>query len=62
MMPDLGKYAVEVISAYIVTIGLIVALVAVSLRQSRRTRDALRKVEEARQSRRPDPKERSPYG
>lgn len=62
MMPDLGKYAAEVISAYIVTIGLIVALVAVSLRQSRRTRDALRKVEEARQSKRDGAKESSPYG
>ncbi len=50
MMPDLGKYAVEVMSSYLVSIGLIVALVAVSLRQSRRTREALRQVESERQA------------
>ncbi|MFV0361068.1 heme exporter protein CcmD [Tropicimonas sp.] len=47
-MLDLGKYAAEVISAYVVSIALIVALVVVSLRQARRTRVALRKVEAAR--------------
>ena len=62
MMPDLGKYAVEVISAYVVTIGLIVALVSLSVRQSRRTRLALRKVEETRQAHRNGGKENSPYG
>lgn len=52
MMPELGKYAVEVISAYVVTLSLIVALVWLSLRQSRRTREALRAVEAARQAKR----------
>ena len=49
MSPDLGKYAAEVLSAYAVTIVLMVALLAISLRQSVRTRQALRDVEEARQ-------------
>ena len=47
-MPDLGNYAIEVLSAYAVTIGLIVILVVVSLRQSVRMRRALKEVEEAR--------------
>lgn len=51
MTPDLGKYAAEVISAYLVTIGLIALLVLVSLRQAVRTRNALRDVERARQER-----------
>ena len=51
MMPDLGKYAVEVASAYAVTLGLIVVLVVVSLRQSVRTRALLREVEQAQAAR-----------
>lgn len=50
MMPDLGKYAVEVLSAYAVTIALMLALLLLSLRQSARTRRALREVEAARQA------------
>ena len=51
MMPELGKYAVEVLSAYAVTILLMVVLLAASLRQSAKTKAALRDVEEARQAR-----------
>ena len=51
MMPDLGKYAAEVLSAYAVTIVLMVGLLLISLRQSARTKRALRDVEETRQMR-----------
>ncbi|NDR55115.1 heme exporter protein CcmD [Aliiruegeria sabulilitoris] len=51
MMPELGKYAAEVLSAYAVTITLMVALLLISLRQSARTRRALRDVEAARKNR-----------
>ncbi len=51
MMPDLGKYAAEVLSAYAVTIALMVGLLVISLRQSAKTKAALRAVEEARQAR-----------
>ncbi|MEV8466299.1 heme exporter protein CcmD [Fluviibacterium sp. DFM31] len=46
MMPDLGKYAAEVVSAYAVSLGLLIGLVALSLRRSARLRDALRQVED----------------
>lgn len=49
MMPDLGKYAGAVIGSYVATIALIVALVALSLWQSRRAKAALAEVE-ARQA------------
>ena len=45
MMPDLGKYAAAVLSSYGVTIVLLVALVALSLRRARRVRERLRDVE-----------------
>lgn len=48
MIPDLGKYAAEVLSAYAVTIALMVGLLAISWRQSVKTRAALRAVEAAR--------------
>lgn len=51
MMPDLGKYATAVLSAYGVSIVLVVALVVVSVWSARRTREALRRIEE-RQERR----------
>ena len=47
-MPDLGKYAPEVMGAYGVGIGLIVALVCVTLWRARRVRRALRRVEDRR--------------
>lgn len=48
MMPDLGKYAFAVLSAYGVSLALIVALVGLTLRRSRRVRAALRDVEARR--------------
>ncbi len=44
-MPDLGSYAVEVMSAYAVSITLLVAVVALSFVQSRRARRALDEAE-----------------
>ncbi|WP_418591808.1 heme exporter protein CcmD [Ponticoccus sp. (in: a-proteobacteria)] len=46
MMPELGKYAVAVLSSYAVSLGLILALVALTLRRARRVRADLEKVEE----------------
>lgn len=46
MMPDLGKYAEAVLSAYAVSILLIVVIVVLSLRQGRRARRALGQVEQ----------------
>jgi len=45
MMPDLGKYADTVLSAYGVSILLLVGLVWLSLRASRKAREDLEKVE-----------------
>lgn len=47
-MPDLGKYAAEVMSAYLVSVVLIIGLVVFSLRRSSRIRAALRDVESRR--------------
>lgn len=41
MIVDLGKYADTVLSAYVVTLALILGLVALSLWQSARMRRAL---------------------
>ncbi|AWI83269.1 heme exporter protein CcmD [Alloyangia pacifica] len=46
MMPDLGKYAFAVLASYGVSLALISALVAVSLRRSRRVRAELEKIEQ----------------
>jgi len=45
MIPELGKYQVEVLSSYVVSILLIVALVAVSVIRSRKMRAQLDDVE-----------------
>ncbi len=45
MMPDLGKYAEAVISSYVVSVGLIVVLVVLSLLRARRVKAALEDVE-----------------
>ena len=44
-MPDLGKYAVSVLSAYGAAIVLIVALVMLSIRRGRRVKNQLDEVE-----------------
>jgi len=48
MMPDLGKYADAVLSAYTASVVLIVVLVLFSVVQSRRAKAALKDVEERR--------------
>ncbi len=44
-MPDLGSYAVEVISAYVVSIVLLAAIVGLSWRRYVRVRTALDEIE-----------------
>lgn len=48
MMPDLGKYAVEVMSAYGVSLLLLAGLVALSLWRAARVRAELRRIEARR--------------
>ncbi|MGJ8545725.1 MAG: heme exporter protein CcmD [Sulfitobacter sp.] len=48
MMPDLGKYAAEVLAAYGVSLALLAALVGLTLRSGRRAKAALKSIEEAR--------------
>ena len=49
-MPDLGKYATEVLGAYGVTLALMAVLLVLTLRRGRRARAALRQVEQEAQS------------
>lgn len=44
-MPDLGKYAAEVLSAYGVSLLLIVGLLLLTLRRGAKARAALRQIE-----------------
>ncbi|MEM9967111.1 MAG: heme exporter protein CcmD [Pseudomonadota bacterium] len=44
-MPDLGKYAFEVLSAYAVSLLLLFALVLMTLRHGKAARETLRKAE-----------------
>jgi len=44
-MPDLGKYAAEVLSAYGISLALLGGLVWASVRASRKMRDALEQLE-----------------
>lgn len=44
-MPDLGKYAVEVMAAYGASLVLLAGLVYVTLRKGRRARAELSRVE-----------------
>lgn len=46
MMPDLGKYAVTVLSAYGASIFLLVALVVLSLRRGRKVRAEMERIEQ----------------
>jgi heme exporter protein D len=45
MMPDLGKYAVEVLSAYGVSILLLAGIVALSVARARKVRRELDEAE-----------------
>ncbi len=49
-MPNLGKYADAVLSAYAVTLTLLAAIVLLSLWRSRRVRAELQKLEERHKS------------
>lgn len=44
-MPDLGKYAVEVLSSYGVSLGLLAVLVVASVLRARRVKAQLDEVE-----------------
>ena len=48
MMPDLGKYAGEVLSSYGASLVLLIALVIVSLRASAKAKKALEALEKDR--------------
>ena len=50
MMPDLGKYATTVLSAYTVSIVLIVGLVLVSILRARKIKNQLQDVEKKAKS------------
>jgi heme exporter protein D len=45
MMPDLGRYAIEVFSAYVVSIGLLAGIVGLSVVRARRVRRELDEAE-----------------
>ena len=47
-MPDLGKYAAEVLAAYGITLSLLALLVAVTLMRGRKARAALKVQEKGR--------------
>jgi heme exporter protein D len=51
MMPELGKYAVEVLSSYVISIGLLTVLCWLSLRRARRVRAELETVEKRMRAR-----------
>ncbi|WP_409202545.1 heme exporter protein CcmD [Sulfitobacter sp. S223] len=46
MMPELGKYATEVLSAYGITLLLMLALLVQTLRRGAKARAALRQAEQ----------------
>jgi len=47
-MPDLGKYADTVLSAYAISIAILIGLVALSFWQSRQARARLTEIEARR--------------
>ncbi|MEB8388073.1 heme exporter protein CcmD [Rhodobacteraceae bacterium KMM 6894] len=51
MTPELGKYAVEVLSSYAISIVLLAALCWLSLRRARRVRAELETVEKRMRTR-----------
>lgn len=46
MMPELGKYAITVLSSYAVSLILLALLVAFSIRRARKVRAELERIEE----------------
>lgn len=49
MMPDLGKYAVAVLSAYGASLVLLAGLLLVTLRRGRKVRSELDRIETRRE-------------
>jgi heme exporter protein D len=45
MMPDLGKYAFEILMSYGISLGLLAGLIGLSLVQARRVKAALHRIE-----------------
>lgn len=45
MMPDLGRYAFEVLASWGISIGLLALLVGLSFRRAARARDELARIE-----------------
>ena len=52
MMPELGRYALEVLSAYAVTLGALAVLIGYVLWRGRRVRAALETIEARQEGRR----------
>ncbi len=49
MIPELGSYAANILAAWSIGLAVLVAIVAISIREARRTRCLLRKIsDEAR--------------
>ncbi len=48
MLPDLGKYAVPVLSAYAAMIILVLGLILLSLRSAKKSKETLARLEEKR--------------
>ncbi len=44
-MPDLGDYAGQVVACYVITIGLLTVLVAMTMIRARRVRAELEEIE-----------------
>ncbi len=45
MMPELGKYAIEVLSAYAASLGLLGVLIGITLRRGRAAQATLKAAE-----------------
>jgi heme exporter protein D len=45
MMPDLGAYAFEILMSYGISLGLLAALIGLSIWQGRRVKVALKRIE-----------------
>lgn len=44
-MPDLGPYAFEILMSYGISLGLLAVLIGICLRQSRKAKAALERIE-----------------
>lgn len=50
MIPDLGKYAVEVLAVYAISIVMLVGVIAASVHRSRKVKTRLAAVEAAQEA------------